>query len=114
MKHRLTQVISHGSGLKWHHRRWESARTQLEYDILEDAQELFAATRPIVQRIDLSHDSWLLYRILITNDDYVICLDIRALAARMEISEQKIHGCLNELHRIGLIGMRMGNLVFFD
>jgi len=114
MKYRLTQELPHGSGLKWRHRRQESARTQLEHDALENARELFAATRAVARRVELSPVARQLYRALRRHDDYVICIDIHALATRMQVSEQKIHGCLHELHRAGLIGMWIGNLVFFD
>jgi len=114
MKNRLSQMLFHGPGLKWRLRRQESTETAWESDPLLDAQELFATSHPATQRANLSPGARLLYRTLCSHAEYVICIDPCALAAQVGVSEQKIHCCLNELRRAGMINTWIGNLVFFD
>jgi hypothetical protein len=114
MKYLLSQMLFHGSGLKWRLRRQEGSATHHEPDPREAAKELFAASNPVTRSADLSPGARLLYRTLRCHDDYVICIDPRTLAAELAVSEHKIHCCLNELRRAGMISTRIGNLVFFD
>lgn len=114
MKNRLSQMLFHGSGLKWRHRRQELAETARVSDPLLDTRELFAASHSPAQRAHLSPGARLLYRTLCGHDEYVICIDPPAIAAQVGVSEQKIHCCLNELRRAGIISTWIGNLVFFE
>lgn len=77
------------------------------------AQGMFCASWQVMQRTDLSFGAKLLYCVLRTQDDSVICIDPRAIADFVGVSPEKVRGCLAELRHAGVITGWMGNLLFF-
>lgn len=98
------------TGLRW---RYESPHGEPPREALPGACDLLAPPPPpVMQRADLSAGARLLFSTLRAREDYVVCIDPRAVAVRLGVSERKLTSCLGELTRAGVIAGWLGNLVF--
>ena len=114
MRHTLSLIPSRRPGFIWFHRREEIAGTPKALESLRKTKELINASWSVLQRDDLSVGAKLLFCALRYRDEYVVCIEPRAIATQTGVSEQKVRNCLNELADTGAISSWLGNLVFFD
>ena len=110
----LPLQVQEARGAKWFHRSTPAMGEIRNTQSRRKAQELLSSTLDVLHRHDLSIGAKLLYCALRTQDERVVCIDPQEVADKVGVRPERVHGCLDELTRTGVVADRIGNLLFFN